>query len=187
MGTVSKNLAHRGPYDFLPPERDPKKLFDRLFGATTTPNPGGPAVSDISGALRKSALDAVLEDSKRMRASLGAGDAARLDQHMTSIRAIEQRIQSMPAGGGDGGAGAATCAAPKVPLDLATMTAKSQIMNKLIATALACNLTRVFSHLWSGARDDNTYPIISINDDHHGLTHAGDPENEKAALIGNTS
>ena len=32
---------------------------------------------------------------------------------MTRIRAIEQRIQI-----GDGGAGAATCAAPKVPLDL---------------------------------------------------------------------
>jgi hypothetical protein len=185
MGTVSKNLAHRGPYDFLQPERDPKKLFDRLFAPSTTPStPGGPAVSDISGPLRKSALDAVLEDAKRLRMRLGAGDAARLDQHMTSIRAIEQRIQSLsPEGAGDGGAPPAACAAPAVPKDLATMTAKSQIMNKLIATALACNLTRVFSHLWSGARDDNSYPIININPDHHGLTHAGDAENEQAALI----
>jgi len=194
MGTVSKNLAHRGPNNFLPPERDPKKLFDRLFGSgATPPMPGTPTASDISGILRKSALDAVLEDSKRLRANLGATDAARLDQHLTSIRAIERRIVTMPAGGGGaagtggaGGGSSGSCAAPTVPMDLSTMTAKSQIINRLIATALGCNLTRVFSHLWSGARDDNRYPIININEDHHGLTHIGSvtsPENEQAALV----
>jgi hypothetical protein len=53
------------------------------------------------------------------------------------------------------------------------MTARSQALNRLIAAAVACNLTRVYTHLWSGARDDNIYPTIPINSDHHTLTHDG--------------
>ena len=48
-------------------------------------------------------------------------------------------------------------------------------MNKLIAVALSCNMTRVYSHLWSGARDDNHYPIIQLDTEHHTLTHSTDP------------
>ena len=46
-------------------------------------------------------------------------------------------------------------------------------MNQLIAAALSCNMTRVYSHLWSGARDDNHYPIITVDTEHHNLTHTG--------------
>jgi hypothetical protein len=46
-------------------------------------------------------------------------------------------------------------------------------MNQLIAAALSCNMTRVYSHLWSGARDENHYPIVNQDSEHHGLTHAG--------------
>jgi hypothetical protein len=54
------------------------------------------------------------------------------------------------------------------------MTARGQALNRLIAAAVACNLTRVYTHLWSGARDENTYPTININAAHHDLTHNGD-------------
>jgi hypothetical protein len=66
------------------------------------------------------------------------------------------------------------CTVPPAPaMTLADMTAKSRAMNRLIAAAVACNLTRVYTHLWSGARDENTYPTIPINTAHHDLTHAG--------------
>ncbi|NJN53362.1 MAG: DUF1552 domain-containing protein [Anaerolineae bacterium] len=66
MGTVSTNLAHRGPYDFLPPERDPKALFDRLFSDLPQVTPPGTEVSPtaVANQLRKSVLDAVLEDAE---------------------------------------------------------------------------------------------------------------------------
>jgi hypothetical protein len=54
------------------------------------------------------------------------------------------------------------------------MTAQSQAINRLIAAAVACNLTRVYTHLWSGPADDNSYPTLSINAGHHSLTHAND-------------
>jgi hypothetical protein len=56
-------------------------------------------------------------------------------------------------------------------------------MNKLIAVALSCNLTRVYSHLWSGARDDNHYPIIQLDSEHHSLTHSDSAANAKATQI----
>jgi hypothetical protein len=42
-------------------------------------------------------------------------------------------------------------------------------------------MTRVYSHLWSGARDDNHYPTINLDTEHHNLTHIG--EHEKARQI----
>lgn len=182
MGTVSANLAHRGPNNFLPPERDPAKLFNKLF-KDAAPGPGGAGGSsgmptDISNKLRRSVLDAVLEDANRLKMTVGTADAQRIDAHMESIHALERRIPVTDEGSSTGGMPAAGgCTTPEAPpMTLADMTARSQALNRLIAAAVACNLTRVYTHLWSGARDDNTYPTISVNSAHHDLTHAGQKE-----------
>jgi hypothetical protein len=181
MGTVSANLAHRGPHNFLPPERDPTNLFNSLFSTeipgTTGGTTGGTSMpADISNTLRRSVLDAVLEDAERLKLTVGTTDAMRIDAHMESIRAVEQRIPVTTEGtGGTGGMTVDSCTAPTAPpMTLADMTATSQALNRLITAAVACNLTRVYTHLWSGARDDNTYPTIPINTAHHDLTHAYD-------------
>jgi hypothetical protein len=162
MGTVGGNLAHRGPNDFLPPERDATKLFNKLFG---TGAPGAPA--DISSTLRRSVLDAVLEEAKRLKMTVGSSDAKRIDSHMESLRAIELSLPLT----GDGGVPQGACTAPTAPpMTLADMTAQSRALNRLIAAAVACNLTRVYTHMWSGPRNDNTYPPILINDGHNRLT-----------------
>ncbi len=180
MGTVSTNLAHTGPYMPLPPERDPTALFNRLFGASMPSMSGVP--TDIANKLRGSVLDAVLADANRLKTSLGTVDSQRLDSHMTGIRDLEQRIIAM--GSGDAGSGAGACTTPGAPaMTFETMTDTSAALNKLIAAALSCNLTRVYSHLWTGARDDNTYPTIPINSDHHSLTHGDDAQNAQAATI----
>jgi hypothetical protein len=41
MGTVGDNLAHRAPNDFLPPERDPTKLFNKAVQRRTAWCGGG--------------------------------------------------------------------------------------------------------------------------------------------------
>jgi hypothetical protein len=195
MGTVGDNLAHRGKNDFLPPERDPAKLFNTLFkdiptgsggtGGTGTGGTGGTGGSpglptDISNKLRRSVLDAVLEDANRLKTIVGSVDASRIDAHMDGIRTLELRIPADGSGGtgmggmgGTGGTSTSSCTPPTTATTFADMTAKSKAFNRLITAALACNLTRVFTHLWSGPRDDNTYPTININSAHHDLTHAG--------------
>jgi hypothetical protein len=190
MGTVGSNLAHRGPNNFLPPERDPAKLFNKLFknaapstsGTAGAGGAGGTSAmlpTDISNKLRRSVLDAVLQDANRLKMTVGTADAQRIDAHMESIHALELRIPVADgtAGtsmGGTSGMTGGGCMVPTAPPEApADMTAKSQALNRLITAAVACNLTRVYTHLWSGARDDNTYPTINVNSAHHDLTHAG--------------
>ena len=178
MGTVGSNLAHRGPNDFLPPKREPKEIFDALFkDFPTTPVGGGGSTgvpSDISFKARRSVLDAVLQGANRLKMTVGAADAKRIDSHMDGIRALELRIPDVTGMGGTGGTGSgpSACVMPEAPpVTLADMTAKSHAINQLIVTALSCNMTRVYSHLWSGPRSDSTYPIIQINGAHHYYTH----------------
>jgi hypothetical protein len=203
MGTPGSNLAHRGPNNFLPPERDVTKLFNKLFGDGTTPTvPGGSGgsggtgstgvPSDISFKTRRSVLDAVLADANRLKMSLGAADAQRIDAHMEGIRDIERRFPdtsgtggSGMGTGGSGGSGVVACTKPEAPMSLTEMEAKSKVMNKLIASALACNLTRVFTHLWSGPRSDSTYPQLMLNGKaiqgaHHAYTHGSDGQEPRA-------
>jgi hypothetical protein len=190
MGTASLNLAHRGPYMPLPPQRDPATLFNNLFSmnAPPTTNPGATPM-DISNKLRRSVLDAVLNDANRLKMSLGAADSMRIDAHMDSIRSLEMRIPTTASSTNPSGP---TCTTPAPPtaqaanLDLTKVTATSQAINQLIAAALSCNMTRVYSHLWSGARDDNHYPIVQLDTEHHELTHMGgptSPQNLEAATI----
>jgi hypothetical protein len=174
MGTVASNLAHRGPNDYLPPERDPTKLFNTLFKADIPGSSGMPA--DVSNTIRRSVLDGVFEDANRMKKVVGATDAKRIDGHMQGIRELELRLPDAMGGGGGApsGTGCARPAAP--PMTLADMTATSQALNRLIVAALACNLTRVYTHLWAGPRNDSSYPTIPVNARHHALTQAVKPE-----------
>jgi hypothetical protein len=193
MGTVGSNIAHRGPNDFLPPKRDAKEIFDTLFSANTEMPPptgaGGSAgsagvPSDISFKTRRSVLDAVLEDAKRLKTSLGVDDARRLDSHMEGILALENRLPSVSGtGGGSGGSGSTPtgCTAPTAPPEtIEDMTERSHAINQLIVSALSCNLTRVYSHLWSGARSDSNYPTLMLNGGHHAYTHANDGNEPRA-------
>jgi len=62
------------------PEVFPRQAFDRLF--------------DVSGLMRdKSVLDYVKEQAKDVNRKLGRTDQAKLDEYLTAIRDIEQRIE----------------------------------------------------------------------------------------------
>jgi hypothetical protein len=168
LGTAGGNLAHRGPNDFLPPNREPRDIFDALFGAALPSDPTG-VPSDISFRMRRSALDAVLEEAKHLKMSLGAVDAQRVDAHMEGIRALEQRLPTVD------GTGTSACKTPETPpVTVEDMTAKSHAINQLIVAALACNLTRVYTHMWAGPRNDNAYPTLELLGGHHAYTHGTD-------------
>ena len=175
MGTVGGNLAHRGPNEFLPPKREPRDIFDALLGATPAGEGGADSTgvpSDIAFRTRRSVLDAVLEEANSLKMRLGASDAKRVDAHMDGIRALEQRITTA---GGSAGTGTTACKLPEAPpLTFADITAKSHAINQLIVAALSCNLTRVFTHLWSGPQSENIYSNLNLIRGHHAYTHSSD-------------
>src|SRR5258708_37142449 len=83
---IHRNLSWAGYDRALPPEMIPQNLFDRLFG-----------VRDQSWVGRKkSVLDAVREDVSGLQPALGQQDRQRLDEHLTSVRALERASASLP-------------------------------------------------------------------------------------------
>ena len=75
----------------IPAEKSPKKLFQKLFVQ------GKPEEVEANiEALRqgRSMLDFVGDQSKRLNKSLSAADQRRMDQYLTSVRELEQRLAS---------------------------------------------------------------------------------------------
>lgn len=172
-GTTLKYLSHNGPDNVNPPEYSPRALFDRIFGEGFTP-PGETPPVDPRLALRRSVLDAVLEDANSLRARLGTSDRARLDQHMAGIRDLELQIAMLeeltppPY--------LAACEEPtEVPGDPGgDLRERNRLMAQVMAMALACDQTRVFSNMFSGSVSNTRYPGTSGG--HHSQTHdEGDP------------
>lgn len=119
--------------------RDPAKIFDTLFRDLT----------DTSGNLeqirarRKSVLDYVKEDAKRLSGRLGAEDRQRVEKHLESVFELEKQIAST--------AGAA-CVAPDRPERAPNLHVKFKQIVDLAVLALSCDLTRVvvlqYSNSW---------------------------------------
>jgi hypothetical protein len=75
----------------IPAERNPAKLFQKLF------QQGRPEeIAANLEALRqgRSMLDFVSEQAKRLNRSLSPGDQRRMDQYFTAVRDLEQRLAS---------------------------------------------------------------------------------------------
>ena len=152
-GTTLHYLSHNGPDSANPPEYDPFKVFDRLFGAdfvapnamTTTLVPTRPVGYERACSTR------CRPTSSNLRQNVGTTDKTRLDQHLENVRSIENRLAESPAGT------PALCTVPAKPGSFPTASGKEPIdermkaMSDLIAMALACDQTRVFSIMFSGS------------------------------------
>ncbi|MBI2373031.1 MAG: DUF1552 domain-containing protein [Deltaproteobacteria bacterium] len=166
-------LSYNSPTSMNPPEQDPGRLFDRLFNPERGFRaPGSDAPPDPKLRLRRSVLDAVAGDAARLLSRLGRADQARLDQHLTGIRELETRIARLE----DDPPDLAACVQPLAPsasfADVEGRPPLSEIsaaMADLIALALACDQTRVFSHFFSEPVGDLLYPGAPAG--HHQLTH----------------
>jgi hypothetical protein len=181
-GTTLHYLSHNGPDSANPPEYDPAAVFNRLFGAGFMPPGMAPAmpVVDVSKVLKKSVLDAVQADITALKTKVGTADAARLDQHLENVRSIENRITTTST---SGAAAQAMCSLPTKPTLPAETNSKEALaermtaMSGLIAMALACDQTRVFSIMFSGSVNGTVFWEVGATGGHHDLTHnEADPQ-----------
>jgi hypothetical protein len=164
-------MSYNGPYSINPPETSPYALYERLFGANFR-EPGEGGLIDPTLGLRRSVLDAVVEDANRMRSRVGTNDQQRLDQHLTGIRELEQRLARLEEDPPNLEACLrADAPAPEYPdvegrpplLDI------NEAFCDLIALSLACDQTRVFSNFYTHALTNVLFP--GAPDGHHNLTH----------------
>jgi hypothetical protein len=158
------NLSWASASTPMAPESNPRLVFERLFGA------GSPAERqknfDLRQQTQRSLLDFVLDDAKSLQRQLGRSDQNKLDEYLTGLRDIEQRIQraesfgKLPDPHSDAPAG--------IPSNFGD---HMDIMFDLLALAFETDSTRVSTLLLAGDGNNRSYPQIGIPEGHHFCSH----------------
>lgn len=163
-------MIYSGPAMPLAPEADPWAALERLLG-----NLGQSSAERAALRARKqSALDLVGAELNELQAKIPAADRAKLDAHLSAIRAIESSLGNDVSG----------CASPDLGSSVDAGAADNtpvvfDRMMDVMAASLACDLTRVMSLQYRVGENDGgyTYDWLGITDqEHHLLTHSSDTD-----------
>jgi Protein of unknown function (DUF1552) len=154
------NLSWKSANTPMTPERDPKQIFDRLFGS------GLQSEDKARGAMDKSVLDFVMADTRSLQKALGKRDQEKLDEYLTSVRQIERRMQDsakaadrLPTG---------TRRPGGIPSDYKEHL---RTMFDMMVLAFQTDSTRVASFLTAHDGSNRSFPEIGVHDAHHGISH----------------
>jgi len=161
------NMAWSSPTTPVPPEPNPRAVFERLFGA------GGHGERQANLVLRqqqqRSVLDFVLDDVHDLQQGqqLSGRDRLRLDEYLSSVREIERRL------------GAVESVNRQTPdPDVATPAGipagfqeYMRLMYSMMLLAFQTDSTRICTFLLAHDGDNRPYPQFNIPEGHHYLTH----------------
>ncbi|MDO8539452.1 MAG: DUF1552 domain-containing protein [Opitutaceae bacterium] len=158
------NLSWASPSTPMAPEANPRLVFERLFGA------GAPGERRENFRQRqqtqKSLLDFVLDDARSLQGRLGRNDREKLDEYLTGVRDIEQRIQRAE------GFGELPDPRTETPAGIpAGYGEHMDIMYDLLALAFETDSTRVATLLLAGDGSNRSYPQIGVPEGHHYCSH----------------
>ncbi len=161
-------ISWAAPETPLPMVRDPRAVFEQLFGA------GGTAEQrSMRRRTDTSILDWVMEEMTGLRRDLGPSDRRRLDQYVTNIREIEQRIQRIEERNNSGEQRQLPTAPAGVP---DSFDEHVKLMFDLQLLAFESDLTRVFSFKFGRDASGRVYPESGIDNGFHGASHHGGRE-----------
>jgi hypothetical protein len=166
----SSNISWAGEATPVGKEVNPRLVFERLFSNGRSESE---SLRAERTALRRSVLDYVSSDARRLQDKLGRNDNRKLEEYLSGVREIERRIEhseletqqfdpaelEVPEG---------------VPQDYA---AHIRLMCDMMVLAFQTDSTRVATMMFANAGSNRNYRHIEIPDGHHDLSHhAGDPK-----------
>ena len=163
---------------FIPPELSPAKVYRRLFTPDTVEE-SEQRMREIGQ--RVSTLDFVNEKAKRLSRNLGAEDRARLDQYLTSVRELEQRLEQARVWQQREKPRVAA-PAPQDILDNTQDVDRARLMYDMTLLALHSDSTRIITLYLNPL--EVTVKVPGVSDRTHTLTHHGN-EPEKLAQLAN--
>lgn len=156
----SSNISWKTPTTPCSKEVNPRAAFERLFG-----NPQTAADMERRQRNRRSILDFVAEDTRRIQPMLSGADRRKLDEYFSSLRDVEQRI----AGAQQSSLEIPELALPDgVPAELAE---HMNLMFDILTLAFQTDSTRVATLMVADAGSNRTYPEVGVRDGHHELSH----------------
>lgn len=160
----TNSISWRSPTTPMPPEMNPRLVFERLFGTIDTS-------LDVEtrarrAKYRKSILDLVRDDTQKLTAMLGAADRRKIDEYLTAVRELERRIQTAEQDNRE--------LLPQVEKPAGIPIAfidYLKLMYDLQVVAWQTDVTRVTTLMVGREGSLRVYPEIGIPDPHHPLTH----------------
>jgi len=156
----------------LPRDLNPRSVYERLYRA------GGPQGGNAA-QLDHLLLDRVLGDAKRLRSELGAADGARLDEYLSVMRSIEQRVERASKGEKRDWKPRVQLKPEAAPSDQPTSHEEHcRLMMDMIATAFQSDTTRISTFMFGNAVSNVSFRFLEgVNLGHHDTSHhAKDPE-----------
>jgi hypothetical protein len=161
-------ISWASPEQPLPMVRDPRMVFEQLFGAGGTPEQRA-----ARRATDRSILDMLMGQMTGLRRELGPADRQRLDQYASNIREIEQRIARIEARNLAGDARELPGAPAGVP---DSFDEHVKLMFDLQLLAFTSDTARVFSFKFGRDGSGRVYPLSGIDTGFHNASHHGATE-----------
>lgn len=156
------NLAWRSDTQPMAPEMDPRLVFERLFGYGSSGK--GPDAARRQ-RLQKSVLDMVLGEAKSIASRANAADKRKLDEYLTAVRDIEQRIER---------AEKATAQLPDVHAPAGVPDNYQEHMRTmfdLLTLAFQTDSTRIATFMLAHDGSNRSFSEIGVPDGHHSISH----------------
>ncbi len=159
------HIAWSAPTNPLAKELDPAHVFERLFRATKPQTQQ--AKNDVL------LLDRVLDDARQLRSQLGTADRQRMDEYLSVVRSLEERVQraSRPE---------QSKWKPRVPIDPSARPEANpkdyaehvRLMMDMIALAFQTDSTRICTFMFNNEVSNQNFSFLDgIKDGHHSLSH----------------
>jgi len=165
------HIAWSGPTNPLAREINPRLVFERLFRA-------GQPRGD-SARQDRLLLDLVLDDAKALRQKLGASDRARMDEYLSGVRSLEDRLERASSPEKSHWKARVKLheeAKPEgIPKDYATHV---RLMMDMIALAFQSDTTRICTFMFANEVSNQSFQFIDgVKGGHHDMSHhQSDPE-----------
>jgi hypothetical protein len=161
----SSTISWRGESSPVAKETNPRLVFQRLFSIEAKP---GDAQSYRQAAYRRSLLDFVAEDAEALKRRLGNTDSRKLDEYLTGVREIEQRLARLEKDIDAKGAPEGVKAPTGVPRNVQEHL---RLLGDMMVLAFQADLTRVCTFAFANEGSNRPYRDVGISEGHHDLSH----------------
>ena len=167
------SISWATPTDPLPMTRNPRVIFERLFGDGVTENE-----RTVRRGKTRSILDWITHEVARLKQDLGVNDVDRLTQYLDDIREVERRIQMIEEHNASGDARELPDAPIGVPDD---WEEHIKLMFVMQALAFMAGITNVSAFKMSRDTNNRVWAQTGVRAGFHSASHhGGRPERVEA-------
>jgi len=147
-------------------EINPRSVYERLFRAASGPV-GDAAKSDAL------LLDRVLGDARQLRAKVGAADRVRIDEYLSVMRGLEERVERASAANKTPWKALAPIDPKGAPAERPHDHAEHvRLMMDMIALAFQTDTTRVATFMFGNAVSNVSFRFLEgVSAGHHDVSH----------------